>query len=115
MRTILCVDNHPAALQAVASLLRSRGYRCLTAETAETALDLLASESVDIALLDHWLSDTTGAELAIRIKQARNVPIIMLTGDPDLKEAPEAIELLLGKPQKPEDLLGFVAALIPEK
>lgn len=95
-------------------LLQSRGYRCLTATTPEEALQSLAESSVDLVVLDHWLPETTGTALAIQLKAIRKVPIIMFTGDPDLKDAPEPVDLLLGKPQAPEDLLGFVAALLPD-
>jgi two-component system torCAD operon response regulator TorR len=114
VRTILCVDDHPAALQAISLLLESRGYRCVTASNPEEALRLLAENAIDLAVVDHWLTETTGTALAVQMKAIRNVPIIMFTGDPDLKDAPEPVDLLLGKPQVPEDLLAFVAALLPD-
>lgn len=114
MRTILCVDDHPAALLAISKLFQARGYHCLTASTPEQALRLLASNAVDLAVLDHWLGKTTAVELAAQIKAAQGIPVIMFTGDPDLEEAPDGVDLLLGKPQQPEDLLGFVAALLPD-
>ena len=96
-------------------LLQSRGYRCLTATTPEEALRSLSENTVDLAVVDHWLTETTGPALAVQMKAIRKIPIIMFTGDPDLKDAPEPVDLLLGKPQAPEDLLGFVAALLPDE
>ena len=95
-------------------LLESRGYRCVTASTPEEALRLLSEDAIDLAVVDHWLTESTGTALAVQMKAVRNVPIIMFTGDPDLKDAPEPVDLLLGKPQVPEDLLAFVAALLPD-
>jgi CheY-like chemotaxis protein len=115
VRTILCVDDHPTALHGIARLLESRGYHCLTAGTPEEALLLLEQNKVDLAVVDYWLPPATGAELAQEIRKIRSIPIILFTGDPDLQHAPEGVDLLLGKPQAPEDLLGFVAALLPER
>ena len=115
VRTILVVDDHPAALQAISKLLQSRGYHCLTATTPEEALRSLAENIVDLIVVDHWLTEATGTALAVQMKATRKVPIIMITGDPDLKDAPESVDLLLGKPQAPDDLLGFVAALLPDE
>ena len=95
-------------------LLESRGYRCVAASTPEEALRLLSENAVDLVVVDHWLTETTGTALAVQMKAIRSIPIIMFTGDPDLKDAPEPVDLLLGKPQVPEDLLGFVAALLPD-
>jgi CheY-like chemotaxis protein len=113
VRTILCVDDHTTALLGISRLLESGGYRCLTAATPEEAMRLLQENVVDLAVVDYWLPPTTGVELAHKLRTIRRVPIILFTGDPGIQHAPEGVDLLLGKPQTPEDLLGFVAALLP--
>ncbi|MBV8119257.1 MAG: response regulator, partial [Alphaproteobacteria bacterium] len=50
--TILVVEDNELLLASVATMLREQGYRVLTAPNASAALELLASEDIDLLFTD---------------------------------------------------------------
>ena len=52
MATILIVDDEENALKMLAQALKVEGYDTLTASSGEEALQLCASKTVDLVLLD---------------------------------------------------------------
>lgn len=79
--TLLIVDDEPAMLELANHILSNQGYRTLTAENGETALQLLAQESVDLILSDVIMPDMDGYQLA---EQAQtnypNIKILITSG-----------------------------------
>lgn len=58
------------------------GYRVLTAETADAAINILKTERPDLILLDIMLADISGIKLTKMLKRApetADIPIILLT------------------------------------
>ena len=49
-------------------LLRSAGYSVLTASSGEEGLELFKQNPVDLVIADHFLSDKSGAEIAVEMK-----------------------------------------------
>ncbi len=112
MKTVLIIEDHPPFLQTLTWLLEANGYRCLTASTSTQAERAFAQESVDIVIVDHGLPGVDGFTLARQLKSIHNVPVLMLSGNPDLKPQPGAVDRFLLKPQSPEDLLAAMQELI---
>jgi DNA-binding response OmpR family regulator len=87
---ILLIDDEPAVTRMVARGLTLSGFEVLVAETGEDGLGLLASEPVDLVLLDIMLPGKDGLEVLdeIRLRQS-DLPVIMLTarGDPSTRAA----------------------------
>lgn len=82
------------------------GHEVLEAPDAPTALDMLASNSIDILLTDVGLPRVSGSVLA---RQARaklaNLKIVIVTGDAGgAQDAREIGAILLTKPYQSEDL-----------
>ena len=48
--TLLLVDDEPSILSALRRLFRPQGYRVLSAEGGQAALDLLQGETVDLVV-----------------------------------------------------------------
>lgn len=67
---VLIVDDDAAAREAQMRLLRKAGYAVCEAGTGEDALRLLASERVDLALVDIVLPGIDGLEVCRRMRQA---------------------------------------------
>lgn len=63
-------------------------------------------------ILDYFLPDGTGSELADEFKRAGNVPVIMMTGSAELQEKPVSVDVLLGKPCSIPDLLAAITSLL---
>jgi twitching motility two-component system response regulator PilH len=51
-KKILVIDDNPVILKAMSLLLTAKGYRVLTAESAQDTISLLNHETVDLILLD---------------------------------------------------------------
>lgn len=112
MLIILYVADHPASLFSLSLILRSKGYRCITAEDAEIAARLHQKHQVDVLIVDHDISGFQGCEVAETLRQIREVPVILLSGSPDLREKPLCADVLLPKPVSPEVLLSEIATLL---
>ena len=81
-QTILIVDDEIQNRKLFETLLRSEGYRTLTAANGEEALKIIAEHSPDLILLDIMMPGIDGYELAVILKAddaTSNIPIIMVT------------------------------------
>jgi DNA-binding response OmpR family regulator len=76
---ILAVDDEPHVLRLVKANLESSGYRVLTAEDGEEAINTVEREMPDLVLLDIMLPKMDGYAVCSRIREFSSVPIIMLT------------------------------------
>ncbi len=79
---ILVVEDNAQNRELVTDLLTFAGMRVLLAEDAETALELAASEAVDLVLMDVSLPRMDGLEAARRLKSnpaTARLPVIALT------------------------------------
>lgn len=79
MATVLVVDDDRPIADLVEVYLANEGYTVLKAYDGAAALDLVAHEDVDAAVLDVMLPDVSGFELCRRIRKTRLFPIVMLT------------------------------------
>lgn len=108
MHTVLVVDDHIPTLTTLCMILNASGYMALGAQNAAEAEEKFRNNSVDMLLVDHGLPGISGSEVAIILKQIRYVKVVMLSGNPELKERPSAVDLLLSKPQQVPDLLAAI-------
>jgi class 3 adenylate cyclase len=79
---ILLIEDTPANIQAVSSILKEQGCQISVATGGRQALDLLARIRPDLILLDVMMPGMDGFETCARIKastQWREIPIIFLT------------------------------------
>jgi DNA-binding response OmpR family regulator len=85
---ILAVDDEPTILEVVRLNLEAEGYEVITAADAAGALDALSARPCVLAILDVMLPDLDGFELARRIREDSDIPIIMLSArDTDVDKA----------------------------
>jgi two-component system KDP operon response regulator KdpE len=77
---ILLVDDEPRLIHLVREVLGATGYEVLIAVSGEHAIEMTALEQPDLILLDIVLAGTIdGYNVAQRIREFSDVPIIMLT------------------------------------
>jgi DNA-binding NtrC family response regulator len=85
-------------------------------EFGEAALELVAARSTDLVITSHHLRGITGLELIRQLHtQAPALPVIMLSGDPDLALAAHAMGAVrfVGKSDGLPALLAAVQAALP--
>jgi DNA-binding response OmpR family regulator len=77
---ILVIDDEPRLIRLVREVLTATGYEVLTTVSGEHAIEMTALEQPDLLLLDIVLAGTIdGYQVAKRIREFSDVPIIMLT------------------------------------
>lgn len=85
---ILVVDDEPTIREVVRMNLEAEGYEVVTADTGESALAAFARTPCVMAILDVMLPDVDGFELARRIREHSDIPIVMLSArDTDVDKA----------------------------
>ena len=90
MLKVLVVDDEPSIRLTVAEFLRRAGYDTVAAADFESAAAL--TDGVDVAVVDVNLPDGSGIELLRRLNEREPyVPVIMVTGDPQLPRISEII------------------------
>jgi two-component system cell cycle response regulator len=91
--SIIIVDDDVILLTMLKENLVREGYRCETADSAETALELVRGSSFDIMLTDITLPGMKGFELTERAKNLRpDMAVIIMTGFVDDFSYDSAIE-----------------------
>jgi two-component system KDP operon response regulator KdpE len=78
-KRILVVDDEIDILRLIESIFSGEGAQVFAASSGEQALQLLATQSPDLVILDIMMPHMDGFETCNLIKQRSTVPIIFLT------------------------------------
>ena len=76
---ILIVDDEKEIRDLIDIYLKGEGYETLKAENGEEALEILEENEVDLIILDIMMPKVNGIEACLKIREAREMPIIMLS------------------------------------
>jgi CheY-like chemotaxis protein len=109
---LLVIEDQPALLTMVASLLREAGHDVREASTVAAALSALDESLPEAVVLDLVL-DAPSAALRERLRAAK-LPALLVSGAPEGDARNAALALgwdLVTKPFEPEDLLARVERL----
>ena len=79
MARVLVVDDDHTVREVVVSYLRAHGHDVSEAADGETALRLYREDPADLVVLDLMLPGIDGLETCRRLRETRDVPVIMLT------------------------------------
>ena len=112
-QTVLVVDDDHHVLESILLLLSAHGYKVLTADNAEAALDKLRYLDVDIVLTDIRMPGMNGIELAGKIHALDpEMPVLIMTAYAELEVAIEAVKRgafdFIMKPLNPDYLVHTV-------
>ncbi len=111
--TVLIVDDVEANISILKNILHD--YDLLLARDGLSALEIAASEYVELILLDIVMPKMDGYEVCIRLKEnikTSNIPVIFITSMTDAQEIDKAYDVggidYITKPFKPKELLARV-------
>lgn len=94
METILIVDDEAFIRENVQRILSEDGYRVLEAANSQQAQELIASEEIDLALLDLNLGPDNGLALLTSFKELNpDLLVIIITGYGSVESAVDALKL----------------------
>ena len=112
-QTVLCIDDDEDLLDCEKDLLESFGYSVLTAPSGGKGLELAASHSVDVVVVDYFMPEMNGQDVAIEMRRLRpQAPIIMLSGATDIPErALQSVDAFVAKDHLASQLLSAIAEL----
>ena len=115
MPTILIVDDDKRILFLVKKQLQEAGHLVLDAEDGTEALEVLAAEVVDLAVVDVMMPGMNGYTLTEQIRLQHDIPVIMLTALGELKDKETGFtsgaDDYMVKPFEPKELLFRIDAI----
>jgi two-component system, cell cycle sensor histidine kinase and response regulator CckA len=108
---LLCIDDDEDVLQCEKSFLESFGYTVLTAPSGGKGLELASIHSVDVVIVDYFMPEMNGQEVAIEMRRLRpQAPIIMLSGAVDVpEETLKSVDAFISKDRLASQLLPAIA------
>lgn len=109
---VLVVDDDREIVKAISINLEKEGYRAIAAYDGLQALDAISSQEVHLILLDIMMPRLDGLSATMKIRQERNIPIIILSAKSE--DSDKILGLSMGaddyvtKPFNPAELMARV-------
>jgi two-component system KDP operon response regulator KdpE len=114
--TVLVVDDEPNIRRALRVWLEQHDYEVILAATGEEALDLAATRSPDVVILDLVLPDISGLEVCRGLREWSQAPVIVLSAKGEERDKIEALDHgaddYLTKPFGMGELLARIRAVL---
>jgi len=113
---VLVVDDDHDVLAANSRFLRLNGIETLVANTADSAIQKLVEQNIDVILTDLKMPHCDGLEFARKARSFRPLtPILFFSGFATVSDVVKAMRLgavdFLEKPIEPDELLSTIQAL----
>ena len=113
---VLAVDDDPSVRQMIADYLTDNDVRATTLASGRDIGEVMVRETIDLVILDLRLPGEDGMQIARKLREESDLPIIMLTGRKDEADRVMGLELgaddYLTKPFSPRELLARIRALL---
>jgi len=113
---VLVVEDDPVTRDVLTAILKDDGYDICAVADGTAALSAAETFKPDLALLDGGLPGIDGAEVARRLRQTGNVPIIFVTGAVSKKDVHRGFRVgaddYITKPFDAEELSWRVRAVL---
>jgi two-component system KDP operon response regulator KdpE len=115
-QTILVVDDEKRMVRFIRLNLEQDGFQVISAYNGTDALEQVRTKLPNLILLDVMMPDIDGFEVLRKIRQASNVPVIMLTAKGEEDDRIRGLELgaddYVTKPFSPRELVSRVKAVL---
>lgn len=115
--TICVVDDEPPIMQLCVKVLETHGHAVNGYTRGDEMLARLASEAVDLLVVDYKMPGLNGIEVVRRARALRpKLRIVMITGHGTQEVMSEAraagVDDILLKPFTPDELAGTVSTIL---
>ncbi len=80
---ILIVDDERLIVKGLTQSLEQNGYTVYAAFDGKQALNMISTEKIDFILLDIMLPEIDGITVCKKVREKKDIPIIMLTAKDD--------------------------------
>jgi two-component system sporulation sensor kinase A len=91
---ILILDDEKSIRITLQRILEKEGFISYTAKTLESAKVIIDEKIIDVIFADICLPEASGLDILNYLKERNlKIPVIMITGQPDLKTATHAVRL----------------------
>jgi DNA-binding response OmpR family regulator len=113
---ILIVDDEPDIITLISRYAEREGYEVVTAEDGSQAIDICRKEDFDLIVMDIMMPDTDGFTACKKIKEFKDIPVIMLsargTEFDKLFGFEVGVDDYVTKPFSPRELMARIKAVI---
>ncbi len=92
--TICIVDDEPAILHSLSSILEDEGYQVIVAANGVEGMKVVRSDAPDLVILDIWMPEMDGLETLKRLRsQFPGILVVMMSGHGSIETAVKATKL----------------------
>ena len=96
---VLIADDHAFSREVVARIATALGHRVTAVDGGHAALEAVAADHFDVAVIDRRMPDMDGAAVAIALKAHPHHPrLVALSGDDPADMLPGLFDVVLQKP-----------------
>jgi DNA-binding response OmpR family regulator len=114
--TLLVVDDDPEIRELTQAYLSQQGFTVGCVDSGEAMDRYLSDHAVDLVILDLMLPGEHGLSIARRLKNAGNIPVIIVSAQGDEVDRIVGLEVgaddYIAKPFNPRELLARVRAVL---
>jgi DNA-binding response OmpR family regulator len=115
--TVLIVEDDRSFARALSSFLSDQGYRVLTANSGQAAIDAARTQDFDLAILDVYLPDILGSDLIRDLRTCRpQASFVSISADDSAANARACrnagAQAFLPKPVGPQVLLTTIERVL---
>lgn len=111
-QSILIVEDDPQIRNFLCYTLENEGFNYYSSGSAQSALNTIVSEQIDLVILDLGLPDFDGLEVIKKVREWSDMPIIVVSARDQDKEKANALDLgaddYLTKPFSATELLARI-------
>jgi DNA-binding response OmpR family regulator len=119
MPKILIVDDEPNIVTLISRYVQREGYDIVTASDGREAIDKCKKEDFDVIIMDVMMPDTDGFTACKKIKEFKDIPVIMLsargTEFDKLFGFEVGVDDYVTKPFSPMELMARIKVVISRK
>ena len=117
--TILIVDDEVGIARMIQVLLEARGFTAVVCHSGDEALERMATQAVDLVLLDLMMPGMDGYEVCRRLKadhRWRHIPVVLLTAREAVRDKVFGLEIgaddYITKPFNTDELIARIKVLL---